>query len=223
MPQAEPRVWICGLDLSGPSRTTDTALAWFAMEADGLRYASHQSDLSDAAVCIRLSDLCAAGQVAVAIDAPLSYEDGGGYRPCDGSLKSAVTAAGRGFVGVMAPTMTRMAYLTLRGIGLARRLEGLGHGNRLRIVEVHPGAVMALRGAPPRWMRSYKKGARTAPGKLVDWLGKQGLYGLPGDFGSTSHEVDAAAAALGAWHWHTARSAWLWPAEGPHMPYDFAC
>jgi predicted nuclease with RNAse H fold len=121
----------------------------------------------------------------------------------------------------MTPTMTRMAYLALRGVVVARGLEATA-GARLRIVEVHPHAALVLRGAPSKWVREIKR-SPDARRKVQAWLHDQGLRGLEACRTPTSHTLDAAAAALAAWSWTRASPAWIWPAEPPHHPYDFAC
>ncbi|MFP3489293.1 DUF429 domain-containing protein, partial [Staphylococcus sp. SIMBA_130] len=78
--------------------------------------------------------------VTIGIDAPLSYQPGGGDRPSDRALRQRIVKAGMRSGSIMTPTMTRMVYLKLRGISLSRGLEANAH-----IVEVHPGAAIGLR------------------------------------------------------------------------------
>ena len=122
----------------------------------------------------------------------------------------------------MPPTMIRMVYLTLRGIVLARMLETLRPDFDLRIVEVHPGAGMLLRGAPSKVVSALKrdKAART---QLLQWLEAQGLKGISRAGNVPDHYVAACAAALGAWQWSLGKSVWLYSAKPPDHPYDFAC
>ena len=59
-------------------------------------------------------------EVVSGLDARLSYNIGGGDRPGDAALRAAIIAAGLRPGTVMAPTFSRMAYLTLRGITVSR-------------------------------------------------------------------------------------------------------
>ncbi len=123
---------------------------------------------------------------------------------------------------VMAPTTTRMVYLTLRGITVARSLAALTTANATQIVEVHPGASLGLRGAPLGLVKTFKTLA-SSQDALLRWLGDNGLSGLPTTAGGSSHFVAACAAALAALAWNQGTTAWCVPAEHPWHPYDFAC
>jgi predicted nuclease with RNAse H fold len=117
--------------------------------------------------------------------------------------------------------MQRMAYLTLRGVSLTRCIETLRPSSDLSIVEVHPGATLALHGAPLQDVLQLKKCA-AARQRLLHWLGVQGLDGITAPSALSDHYVAACAAALGAWKWSTDASQWRMPAQPPHHPYDFA-
>jgi predicted nuclease with RNAse H fold len=124
----------------------------------------------------------------------------------------------------MPPTMMRMAYLTLRGLAVARLIASVGPVVP-GVVEVHPGAVMALRGAPLEWVRSFKRDKDARRG-LLAWLKSQNLHGFPNfgkQEGPEDHMIAAYAAALGAWDWAKNKPRWLAPAQPPIHPYDFAC
>ncbi len=219
---ASPPAFVVGADLAGPANHGDTAFAWFAPEGDTLQYRGHLTSVSDAAALELITMLTAQGDVVVGLDAPLSYQDGGGFRPGDSLLRQALNSVNAHYVGVMSPTMFRMMALTLRGVILARLFTELPAPPRL--VEVHPGAAMALRGARLDHLRAYKTrqpGAGAARQALREWLGRQGLLGLP-DLSGSPHLTDAGAAALAAWQWRQGRPAWLHPAEPPLHPYDFA-
>ena len=211
-----------GLDLSGPSNPEETALSWFEIEGDGLSCLGHRSNASDDSILELLRDLYDRHEVLLGIDAPLSYQDGGGRRDCDVALSAALKERDLGFIGVMAPTYSKMGWLTLRGMGLARNIELAPEGHRVRIVEVHPGATMGLHGAPREALQTYKRGDAGAVKELAFWLGSQGLGALP-EFEARSHGLDSCAAALAAWKWHRGDSAWLAEAKLPERPYDFAC
>jgi predicted nuclease with RNAse H fold len=153
------------------------------------------------------------------MDAPLSYNPGGGDRESDRELRHLVSKKGN--VGIMPPTMNRMVYLTLRGIVLARMLETLKPDIDLRIVEVHPGASMLLRNAPANEVASFKRNI-SARSQLLTWLETQGLKGIPRTGDVPDHYVASCAAALCAWQRSLGKSAWVFPARPPEHPYDFA-
>ncbi|MBN1513416.1 MAG: DUF429 domain-containing protein [Phycisphaerae bacterium] len=107
---------VVGIDLSGPRNTADTAVAVFSVAGSTLAYRDLLSGATDAIIRDAVSGLAAGDEVTVGLDAPLSYNPGGGERPCDGDLRRRLVAVGMHPGSVMAPTMTRMVYLTLRGI-----------------------------------------------------------------------------------------------------------
>ena len=124
---------------------------------------------------------------------------------------------------VIPPTAPRMVYLTLRGISIVRLLVGFCT-KEPRIVEVHPTAAMALRGAPVDDVMNFKgEGAGTVRRSLLAWLEERGLRGVSSLPDSSDHLVAACAAALAAWEWSVGESGWRAPAEPPFHPYDFAC
>ena len=69
-------------------------------------------------------------------------------RTGDSALQKELIAAGMHPGSVVAPTMNWMCYLTLRGITVARMLTALDAKNPMDVVEVYPGGVMVLSGAP---------------------------------------------------------------------------
>lgn len=113
-----------------------------------------------------------------------------------------------------------MVYLTLRGVSLTRMLEKERPG--CRIVEVHPTASLALRGAPIDAARTFKV-SREARLLLLEWLESAGLLGVGDRADDSDHAVAACSAALAAWKWHEQQAVWLHEAEPPVHPYDFAC
>jgi len=197
-----------GIDLAGPANARDTACAWF----DGaFKYVDSASHMSDAAIVDLVRGL--GDEVVVALDAPLSYNDGGGDRPSDKALRDTIKAIGMKTGSVMTPTATRMAYLTLRGMAIARALNEIGVSS---IVEVHPGAVFGLHGAPLAAVLDYK----TSPAsrrKLLAWVG------APHQLARACHLTAACGAAFGAWKWATNGSRWRHPAAPPLHPFDFSC
>jgi len=267
-------VLLVGIDLSGPSNTADTVLTLFRADLDAgdagdagdaerrneasrpperdirLRAAGVHHGVGDLDI-LRLCDVAAATavrKIVVGLDAPLSYNPGGGDRPADAALRRRLAAAGLKPATVMTPTMTRMAYLTLRGVVVARLLSSWAAelpGTELVIYEVHPGGVMALCGAAPEDVRALKVDA-AARLRLCDWFQTEGTLdigaggaGLAAREGAgraaadkaatpessvpSDHAIAATAAALGAWNAACGRPAWLYPAEPPLHPFAVCC
>ena len=154
------------------------------------------------------------------IDAPLSYNIGGGDRPADAALRKKIIAAGLRPGSVMVPTMTRMVYLTLRGMAVARLLRAAHE--KTAVVEVHPGAAMVLRGAPVDDVAAFKFDSKCRL-NLLAWLEGQGLRNVAAVQEPTDHYVAACGAALAAWKWHINETKWLHRAVLPFHPFDFAC
>jgi predicted nuclease with RNAse H fold len=214
-------LYIAGLDLSGPSNLADTHLSIWSVGAAGLVLHESLSGLDDAQISAIVERYATAAETVVGIDAPLSYSQRGGDRPGDADLRRHIRAVGMRSGSVMPPTMMRMVYLTLRGVSVARMLGGLDPPWPIRLVEVHPGAALGLRGAPLAAVLAFKRepAARAA---LIEWLRQQGLDGaVPA--APSDHEVASWAAALAAWSWRRGDSAWLHPAAPPWHPFDFAC
>lgn len=98
-------MFFLGMDLSGPSNSKDTVLVAFKPSESG-SLIFHDSvtgaDDNDILCFIRQ---CKRDMV-VGLDAPLSYNIGGGDRPADAELRRNLIAAGLKSGSVMAPTMT---------------------------------------------------------------------------------------------------------------------
>lgn len=212
---------VVGIDLSGPRNIADTCLVSFEARGDEIHLQDVREGADDDQIIEAISSLGKRDRINVGIDAPLSYNSNGGDRPSDKALRRLVQSHGGG-VGIMPPTMIRMVYLTLRGIRLTRLLELLKPEYDLKIVEVHPGACMLLRGANTDDVRKFKRD-ESARGRLLDWLGKMGLRGISREEAITDHYVAACAAALGTWQWSLGKSVWYFQSNPPHHPYDFAC
>lgn len=211
---------VVGVDLAGPSNVADTALAWFHPAGDRLALGGWRTHATDASILRTVEELAEeAGAVVVGLDAPLSYNPGGGDRGPDQALRARLVALGLPHGSVMSPTMTRMAYLTLRGVVVARLLEQALPG-RVRVVEAHPGAAMALRGAPVAALHGARRSSQ-ARATLLAWLSGAGLDGIGGLIDPSDHLVAACACALAAAGWAAGRPAWQAPATPPHHPYDF--
>ena len=213
--------FVVGVDLAGPANHDATAVCWFRVEDCRLRYVGRLSGASDARILGQLQALAVNGRLIIGIDAPLSYNDGGGDRPGDAALRSALKAARATSAKVMYPTMPRMVYLTLRGVALSRVLTSALEPPPV-IVEVHPGAAMALRGAPASSLQTYKRQDAASCTALARWLERNGLIGLP-DLSREPDSVDACAGALAVWRWHRGESVWRRGAQPPFHPFDFAC
>jgi predicted nuclease with RNAse H fold len=211
---------IIGIDLSGPGNSKDTCLVIFEDRGDDIHLVGICEDANDYQILQSIHNLDSKDHIVIGIDAPLSYNLGGGDRSSDKELRQLLRGKGR--VGIMSPTMTRMAYLTLRGVALTRALEFHKPEYDLRIVEVHPGACMLLHGASAKDVSAFKKdlSART---RILNWLEGVGMKGIVRPEILTDHFVAACAAALGAWQWAVRKSAWHYPASPPLHPYDFAC
>jgi predicted nuclease with RNAse H fold len=211
--------YVLGIDLSGPVNIADTAIACFRVDGHALIHEFTRAGTDDEAIRELIALVGAGDEVSVGIDSPLSYQVGGGDRPSDTELRQRLREAGLPAGTVMPPTLTKMVYLTLRGVSVARTIMlevPLAH-----IVEVHPGGVMALRGAPIDAVKTFRRSLESRAG-LLEWLKKQGLKKLPRDKAS-DHIVAAYACALGAWRWRAGDTAWVARAEPPHRPYDYAC
>jgi len=212
-------MWIVGIDLAGPANAAETAMACFETEGDHLRLAEWREGLGDEQILATVSKL--AGEKAVGLDAPLSYQPGGGDRPADKELRKRIVEAGMRPGSVMAPTATKMAYLTLRGISVARLLNTI-QPNAPKIVEVHPGGTLALRGVDIAALKDMK-GTVAARMRLLNWLEVKGLAGVSRIAAPGPDIVPACAAAFAAWKWSVGSVIWLRPACPPFHPYDLAC
>lgn len=120
----------------------------------------------------------------------------------------------------MAPTMTRLVYLTIRGISIARLL--LSACENIKIVEVHPSATMILRGAPTNDVIGYKHNEQSRF-NLLRWLKQQGLKNISNVSTPSDHYVAACACALATWKWNQNKSVWIHHLEQPVHPFDYAC
>lgn len=212
---------VAGVDLAGPCNASETAIAWFAGDAAALTCLKTVAGADDRMLFELLSGLADPGGLVVGLDAPLSYNPGGGDRPGDSQLRRRLVQAGLRSGSVMTPTMTRMAYLTLRGISVARALETI-RPHPPRIVEVHPGGSLALRGAPIDAVRGFKTDGK-ARTRVLAWLDGQGLRGVAGLGNVDDHVVAACACAYAAWKWASRDIVWCEQATAPLHPYDFAC
>ena len=215
------RTNIFGIDLSGPSNTKESTLVSFEVRNNSLQMATAIEGVTDLSIHDSILKNSDNDKVIVGIDAPLSYNPGGGDRKSDKDLRKHIIAKGMHSGSVMPPTLTKMAYLTLRGMAVSRFLDSHPQ-KKVSIVEVHPSGSMALRGAPVESIKEMKRSTK-AKHALLRWLEKQGLNGINFSYSVTDHYVAACAAALAAWKWHLGESVWIFKSEMPFHPYDFAC
>ena len=215
-------MFFIGIDLSGPSNSRETAAVAFDEGPKRGDFTAHRSLLGadDRDILRFIALLQLKGDIVVGIDAPLSYNIGGGDRPADSDLRKRIISAGLRSGSVMPPTMTRMVYLTLRGIAIARLL--LAADEKTKIVEVHPGAAMALRGATISDIVKFKQNKKSRR-SLLAWLEKQGLKRAANIKDPSDHYVAACASALAACRWYYNEAAWIHRAEQPFHPFDYAC
>jgi len=214
---------IAGLDLSGPSSPERTAAIIFEGDKKSLKLNTFRTTAGDQELLEIFLSQNLDSKLFIGIDAPLSYQPGGGDRTGDRQLRNLLTQHGLPSGTVMTPTMTRMAYLTLRGISVVRLLEtNLNISSPLSIAEVHPGGALLLHGAPLDFVLTFKHSQKIRS-QLLTWLEDQSLSGtrtLPAD---SDHLVAACGAALAAWKWAAGKPAWLFPADPPFHPYPIIC
>ncbi|QOR67162.1 DUF429 domain-containing protein [Cytobacillus suaedae] len=217
---------VIGIDLSGPSNHKDTVLTVFEKKDNHLEFVKWTSNISDQGILREISEQSQLDEVVIGMDAPLSYEDGGGDRVGDRELRKFIVSLGMKSGSIMPPTLNRMVYLTLRGIKLTREIENLNVIYPISIVEVHPGAVIGSRLSKKEieYALVYKQ-AQSARSYIRTWFTEQGLSQIPIEIEEESHSIDACAAALGAWHWKDPeyKPKWKHPANPPLHPYDYCC
>lgn len=215
-------MYVVGVDLSGPANPENTAVAVFQDQGERLEYQALLPSATDAVLFEEIQRRLAVADVCVGLDAPLSYGSKGGQRESDAALRAKAIQAGLLPGSIMAPTAPRMAYLTLRGLAVARGMQLLPGPGRLRVVETHPGAALALGGAPVDAVRGFRD-SQADRDRLVRWLGDQGLRGVECEFVTTDHSLAACAAAWATWRWNRGQANWVFRADPPHHPFDFAC
>lgn len=217
---------VIGIDLSGPRNHKDTVLTIFKQEGKHLQLEKWANNLSDQDILKEVYEQSQLDEVVIGIDAPLSYEDGGGDRKSDRELRKFIVNLGMRSGSIMPPTLNRMVYLTLRGIKLSREIENINAAYPISLVEVHPGAIIGSRIFKQNieYVLAYKQ-EQSARSFIRNWLTEQGLTQLPIEMEVESHSIDACAAALGAWHWKdpSFNAKWIYPACPPLHPYDYCC
>lgn len=206
-----------GIDLSGPSNTKDTSVAIFSLDHEEMHFKELIEGASDYDIYRRFEN--EQEDMVFGIDAPLSYQPGGGDRPGDRALRACIKEAGMKSGSIMTPTMTRMVYLTLRGISLSR---GLASMTSASIVEVHPGAAVGLRLSDINSVLTYKSdiAARTT---IHNFLENERVIDIPEYTLQSTHSFDACLAAYAAWNWHHGKASFSFPAESPIHPFEISC
>ena len=211
-----------GIDLSGPSSPRKTCVVVLHCRGKRADYVQSLPVAGDSEILDLITGLARDAPVVIGLDAPLSYQPGGGLRQRDRLLRELIVARGMRHGAVMPPTFNRMAYLTLRGLGVARLLSALDPV-RVQTIEVHPGASFCLRGAPLASVLAFKKKKQPEHREtLLGWLSSQGIRALPSSEAS-SHFVAATGAAFAAWEWSRGKSVWFAAPEPPFHPFPFAC
>ena len=217
---------IIGIDLSGPANHKDTVLTVFQLHNDRLEFEGMIDGASDEMIISRIEAEALSDEVVIGIDAPLSYQDGGGDRTQDKSIREFIKGYGMSGSSIMPPTLTKMVYLTLRGIGITRRINNINTSHKISIVEVHPGAAIGTRMSSSglAHVLQYKKD-RQSRVAIFTWFEKIGLKNLPEETIESTHMMDASAAALAAWHWadSTKQPTWHWKTTSSQHPYEFCC
>lgn len=212
---------VVGIDLAGPANARDSVMVQFHAHDHTLQLGEVHLHADDRCIWERFCVWAAESAIVVGLDAPLSYHGGGGDRPGDARLRQAITRVGLLPGSVMPPTLHRMVYLTLRGLAVARLLQTVTP-QVPAIVEVHPSAALALRGAPRAAVRTFKHQSHSRR-ELLRWLEEQGLRGVAQQRAPSDHFVAACAAAFAAWKWQQGQSVWQEPANPPFHPFDYAC
>lgn len=215
---------VIGIDLAGPANHKDTVMSVFQASEDLLVFENAMDQASDEKIFTAIQAIAAKEHVVIGIDAPLSYQDGGGDRPQDKSIRQFIKTYGLSGSSIMPPTLTKMVYLTLRGIGITRRILSANHADHIHIVEVHPGAAIGTRIGSKKLHHAlhYKKELESRIA-IFNWFQSIGIMGIPNEFVETSHAIDSCAAALAAWHWGdmTKQPTWHWKESTDEHPFEF--
>ncbi|MGP4076214.1 DUF429 domain-containing protein [Halobacillus sp. K22] len=215
-----------GIDLSGPSNHKDTAAVICHEEKNQLSIEQLYTGLSDQGIVSIISEQAKNNnKIYIGIDAPLSYQDGGGDRETDRKLRNYAKSLGVKPGSIMPPTLTRMIYLTARGIHIAHMLEKK-FPDTVNIVEVHPGMALASRLSLEDRTQAvlYKKDEQSR--KFVHrWLSEHYFQSVDKVEDSSTHQLDACLAALACWHWCSEGKSpsWHMSEQPPHHPFPFSC
>lgn len=208
-----------GIDLSGPANIKDTALTLAFGDEERLTVTAVMEHCSDMEIYNLIGELVSEKPL-IAIDAPLSYNQGGGFRPGEKALTTYLREKQLFRPGIMAPTMTKMVYLTLRGISLAHMLKE--NFDTVQIFENHPGSTLLLNGFDAHLVKQFKKeaGPRTA---IIEGLSSRGMAFPNTEVGFSDHQLASCAACFCAWLFARGAAKWVHPAEHPFHPFPIVC
>ena len=211
-----------GIDLSGPVNIIDTAISWFKYDylKQKLVLINYKIGADDNFIFNIVKDLSKNNNLFIAIDAPLSYNMKGGDRESDKSLRKFLKERNIKTSSVMTPTMTRMSYLTLRGISITRILETLI--NKPKIIEVHPFVSLLINGANKHDIDNVKKNIK-AKQNILNFLKKKQMGELPIITSKNDHLLSSIIAANIVFLWSNNKYQWISKRKFPFHPYDFVC
>ena len=211
-----------GIDLSGPVNIIDTAISWFKYDYlnEQLVLINYKIGADDNFIFNIVKDLSRNNNLLIAIDAPLSYNIKGGDRKSDQSLRKFLKERDFKTSSVMTPTMTRMSYLTLRGISITRILETLN--NKPKIIEVHPFISLLINGANKVDIDNVKKNTK-AKKNILTFLKKRQISDLPIIASKNDHFLSSIIAARIAYLYSKNQYQWISKRKFPFHPYDFVC
>jgi len=212
---------IAGIDLSGPSNLNETVMTVAVLSGENYELRGVHRGVDDSEIGRLLKEYCSGSgsELITGIDAPLSYNPGGGDRPGDKELRNILKGQGLQPGTIMPPTLTKMVYLTMRGISLARLLGIILPG--IKIAEVHPAGSMVLNGFDPGLVREIKRDAHAREEIL---LRMEEIFRFR-NFHETAddHYIASLGALLAARGLAVNEVMWLKKAEPPVHPFDYLC
>ena len=211
-----------GIDLSGPVNIIDTVISWFKYDRskEKLNLIDYKIGADDYFIFNIIKDLSINNDLFLAIDAPLSYNMNGGDRESDKSLREFLKKKNIKTSSVMTPTMTRMSYLTLRGISITRILETLK--KKPKVIEVHPFVSLLINGANKEDIKNVKKNEK-AKQNILNFLKKRKISKLPVIVSKNDHFISSVIAAQIAFFYSRNQYQWRTKRKFPFHPYDFVC
>ena len=211
-----------GIDLSGPVNIIDTVISWFKYDysKEKLSLIDYKIGADDNFIFNIVKDLSINNDLFLAIDAPLSYNMNGGDRESDKSLREFLKKKKLKTSSVMTPTMTRMSYLTLRGISITRILETLK--KKPNVIEVHPFVSLLINGANKEDIKNVKKNEK-AKQNIFNFLKKRQISNLPVIVSKNDHFISSVIAAQIAYFYSKNQYQWRSKRKFPFHPYDFVC
>ncbi|MCK6606610.1 MAG: DUF429 domain-containing protein [Ignavibacteriaceae bacterium] len=212
---------IAGIDLSGPSNLNETVMTVAVLSGENYVLKGVHRGVDDAEIGRLLKEYYngSGSELITGIDAPLSYNPGGGDRPGDKELRNILKGQGLQPGTIMPPTFTKMVYLTMRGISLARLLGIVLPG--IKVAEVHPAGSMVLNGFDPGLVREIKRDAHAREEIL---LRMEEIFRFR-NFHETAddHYIASLGALLAARGLAVNEIKWLKKAEPPVHPFDYLC